>query len=127
MRLIMSVIAITAVMWSPMAAASVPHPQALVVNEFPSGTMLLTWTPVVGATMYIVFRGPTVDDMVAVDRTPNTFYVDDSATSTDHYMVVSMTLFGHQSIQGGSSGDCVTTSTSTYQVAVAPENCIKFI
>lgn len=110
---------------SPLATAFVPHPQALVVNQFPSGTALLTWTPLVGATIYVVLKGPSLDQLVAVDRTSATFYADPVADPTDVYVVQGTSLFGQQAIQGGASGDCVTTSTSTYQVAVTLENCLK--
>lgn len=125
MRTLVIAIAIASLV-SPAASASVPHPQALVIDHVGRDVTLLVWTPLVGASSYTVYKQSSGGAFLEVERTSATYFIDMAGSAGDVYQVIGSSIFGEQSIDGPSAGDCLSTS-SDLRVSVSAENCLKGI
>jgi hypothetical protein len=128
MRIAFAVLAV-ALVATPLAIADTPPEPRLVQLVAVDGVFaVLTWSPVAGADIYLVYRGLAEDDMALIGGTTQTEYFDDFAPADAIYGIV-VVDDGQQSSMRiitphGGKGDCVSANSNLH-VSVTFANCIR--
>lgn len=84
----------------------------------------VAWTPAPGATMYQVYRGPTLDDLELLYQTPATEYADLAVPNEDMwYQIVSVGLSSNLADElGPMRGRCLSMRSAGFGITLA--NCM---
>lgn len=128
MRVFLLLIAIVGLTSLPAATAgaNTMPPTTIVALQTREGDLYLSWTPVVGATSYIVLAGDTETTMVAIAETTATMYHMVEADVAPYIGVATRSGVGDSephSMPTDTRGDCISTTSKT-EIGVSLKNCL---
>lgn len=97
MRAVIAVLVVALVL-APTVAAKPPPPRIVWAGVFSDlGVGVIAWAPVKEADEYVVYRGESLDSMVAIGRTTLTAFLDEHAPPVHVYYGVSAVDDGGES------------------------------
>lgn len=110
-----------------LAKDSIASPEEIILIQTSSGNVALVWSPVAGATGYVVYRGSSPDALQPVEIVSTPFYISMTPSPDVQWYGIAATdgttTSEPNSAPTGPQGqDCISTSGS--QVTVNSHACV---